>query len=834
MSGKGCQLLVSPCSVSPSLSMIRGHQSPSIRIPMASPQPATFGSYSGMEKVKRGAIHSVVSGKPSGGHVVLPTLSLRRQVLTNGTHLSVSSASPQAHSHHVTTETVTTGIQAGRCFSNNSFKADCSGSGATMEVFGQPAAANLTVTSIPLTIVTGQQRTARPAAQQPPTHPHSVQIPHSDARSLQSRESLASTTLSQFETQSMFSGRHDWSYGYRVLPPLGPPQCSTQASEGAELLGLLPGTSMSGTNVSCGTSTSASLPSYLFTGDAGSPRQSRAKKRALSMSPLSDVMGIDFNSIIRTSPTSLVAYINSSQSSPASHPTLSPVQSEGYGHFLGVRGCSIPHVHPYGMPGPSQALAPQTDHCRMQMLEDGGALESQMANMVVDQQFLPGEGGFLEKRADSCSQNTNNLLPLPRLLPGLLATIQEAATPQGPPPPYHSHQHIHLTRQYCKIKSPSQFPVPQAPVVHHRPGVNFLPQVPMLEEEEGELEDYGAHCCRWLDCSAVYDQREELVKHIEKLHVDQRKAEDFTCHWVDCPRSFKPFNARYKLLIHMRVHSGEKPNKCTFEGCKKAFSRLENLKIHLRSHTGEKPYMCQHPGCHKAFSNSSDRAKHQRTHLDTKPYTCQVPGCAKRYTDPSSLRKHVKSHSTKERQLRKKMKRTADVTQDTLTDCLTIQPLQPSLSPLVRIQLNSPPSASHESFCAALQGRDSSSNPHLALLCSLQDEYRFVDPSPHQLLPGDQCGRCTPPCLPRPPNGTSVEDKQNLENTSQPPDPADHNPGQITRLYSPPQYDKITAQPSLSHLVQADTFGDTLQVAPYCITGASAGFDVQSSAGCGS
>lgn len=33
--------------------------------------------------------------------------------------------------------------------------------------------------------------------------------------------------------------------------------------------------------------------------------------------------------------------------------------------------------------------------------------------------------------------------------------------------------------------------------------------------------------------------------------------------------------------------------------------------------SGERPYKCQFDGCKKAFSNSSDRAKHQRTHYDT-------------------------------------------------------------------------------------------------------------------------------------------------------------------------------------------------------------------------
>lgn len=120
---------------------------------------------------------------------------------------------------------------------------------------------------------------------------------------------------------------------------------------------------------------------------------------------------------------------------------------------------------------------------------------------------------------------------------------------------------------------------------------------------------------------------------------------NYFCKWEGCPRTDRGFNARYKMLVHIRTHTKEKPHQCP--ECYKCFSRAENLKIHIRSHSGEKPYVCPVEGCNKAYSNSSDRFKHTRTHAMTKPYHCKVPGCNKRYTDPSSLRKHVKTYKHK-------------------------------------------------------------------------------------------------------------------------------------------------------------------------------------------
>ena len=173
------------------------------------------------------------------------------------------------------------------------------------------------------------------------------------------------------------------------------------------------------------------------------------------------------------------------------------------------------------------------------------------------------------------------------------------------------------------------------------------------EEASEDIQSSGEEekrTCRWKLtngrwCDAEFSSAKLLSQHLDQHHDFSR----LVCYWKDCSRKGKLFDARYKLSIHLRCHTGERPYQCEILGCNRSFSRVENMKLHVRTHTGEKPYPCSYSGCTKRFNNTSDRAKHMKTHFEEKPYRCKHPGCTKRYTDPSSMRKHYRSYHSNKR-----------------------------------------------------------------------------------------------------------------------------------------------------------------------------------------
>ncbi len=145
---------------------------------------------------------------------------------------------------------------------------------------------------------------------------------------------------------------------------------------------------------------------------------------------------------------------------------------------------------------------------------------------------------------------------------------------------------------------------------------------------------FGCPVCRFR-----FRDADELEAHLNEHVKKSRKT--FTLY--ECAYCAKRVTDKTALIMHIRVHTGEKPYKCRY--CGMRFGQKGYWRIHVRRHRGEFDSQCDI--CGARYRCKRRLTAHIKSHMFGKRFQCDY--CDKRLMSQATLRDHIKIHTNEGR-----------------------------------------------------------------------------------------------------------------------------------------------------------------------------------------